>query len=146
MAVRAVRGRKGSTRGGVHWIVRAAVVGLVAVLIAATSGSLQIVTTSCGRVALRTLHGSVQSGEWEACVVVVEGGVGPRNHVVTSLAALREGRGDVIRDAAAECLRAGPVGGVAGVAGRTGQIVVVAGVALVAVRDFARGSHLVTGR
>ena len=73
MAVRAVRGRKGSTRSGVHWIVRAAVVGLVAVLIAATSGSLQIVTTSRGRVALRTLHGSVQPGEREARVVVVEG-------------------------------------------------------------------------
>src|SRR5215475_8440094 len=143
MAVRAIGSSEGSTRSGVHWIVCAAVVGLVAVLIAATSGSLQIVTTSRGRVALRTLHGSVQAGEWEARVVVVEGGVGPRNHIVTSLTALRERRGDVIRDAATERLRAGPIGRVAGVAGSAGQIVVVAGVALVAVRDFAGRRQLV---
>ena len=63
---------------------------------------------------------------------------------MTSLASLRKCGGDVVRDVAAERLRAGPIRGVARVAGCAGEIVVVAGVALIAVRDFAGGRHLVT--
>ena len=76
---------------------------------------------------------------------MIEGGIGPRNHVVAGFAGLRETRGDVIGNATAQSLCAVPVSGVAGIASSAGEVVIVAGVALIAVSDLASGRHLVAG-
>jgi len=65
-------GESGSS-GGVYRIIRAGVVRLVAILVAAARWRFQIITTCRGRMALRALHGSVQAGQRETRVVVVEG-------------------------------------------------------------------------
>jgi len=131
-----------------HGVVCAAVVGLMAIGVRATARSSQCVTASGCAVALRALHRGVQAGQRESGVVVVERGVGPGDRVMARVAGLREAGSDVVRNVATQSLRAGPVRGVAGVASRVGggKGVIVADVALVAIRDHARRSHLVVPR
>src|SRR6516225_5562339 len=100
--------------------------------VTATAGSRQVVATRRGAVAQRALHSGVQASEWEAGVVVVEGGIRPIDHVVAGVAGGREVGSDVVRNAAAQSRGALPIRLVAEVAGGVGggaQSVVVAGVA-----------------
>ena len=101
-----------------------------------------------GVVALRALQRRVRTRQRKARIVVVKGGIGPGNHVMAGVAGLREAGSNVIRDGAPQSLRAGPVCRVAGVASRVGggKGVIVPDVALVAIRDDARRSHLVVPR
>ena len=95
--------------------------------------------------ALRALHsGSVQTGKRESGVIVIKGRVGPADLVMASIASLRESRRDVIRNASTQVRGAVVIGLMAGPANGVpkGQIVVVADVALVAIRGSASGSHL----
>ena len=62
---------------------------------------------------------------------------------MAGIAGLGECGCDVVRDVTAQSLRAVPVCSVAGIASRAGQIVIVAGVALIAVGDDTRRRHLV---
>jgi|SRR3974390_2087688 len=117
----------------------------MAIRVRATARSSQGVTASGRGVALRALHGGMQAGQREARIVVIKGGVGPVDGVVAGIASLRETGSDVVRNVATESLRAVPVCGVAGVASgvRGSKSVIVADVALVAIGDDTRGSHLV---
>src|ERR1700756_3752067 len=114
--------------------------------VTAAAGSRQVVTAGGGAVAKGTCHRGMQSGEREAGVVVVKGGIGPIDHVVAGIAGSREVGSDVVRYRATQSGGALPIGLVAeiacGVRGRT-QRVVVAGVALVAIGGYTGGSHLV---
>ena len=62
VAVGTVGSGEGCARSRVNWVVGAGIVGLVAVLVGATSGSLQVIAASGCGVALRALNGSVQAG------------------------------------------------------------------------------------
>src|SRR6516165_5445974 len=118
----------------------------MAVGVAAVAGSRQIVTTRRGAVAQRALHSGVQASERKAGVVVVEGGIGPIDHVVAGIAGCREVGSDVVRNAATQSGGTLPIRLVAEIASgvrRGTQAVVVADVALVAIGDHAGGSHLV---
>src|SRR6516162_9793224 len=98
MAVRAIRGREGRSGARVYRVICAAVVGLMAIGIRATARSSQCVTASGCSVALRALNGgSVQTGQRESGVVVVEGGIGPVDRVVAGVAGLRKSGSDVVR-------------------------------------------------
>jgi len=143
VAVGAVRCGEGGARRGVDGIVGAVVIRLVTIRLAAARRRREIIAARRGGVALSALHGGVQSGEWEAGVVVIESRVRPSNHVVAGVAGLRESGGNVVRDISAQSLRAGPVRGVAGIASRAIQVVIVARVALRAICDLASGSQLV---
>jgi len=118
VAIGAVCRREGSSSGGVYRVVRAGVVRLVAILVAAARWRFQVVTTRRGCVALRALHGSVQAGQREARRVVIESGVGPARGVVAGFAGLRETSRDVVGHIAAEGLRTVPIRCVAGIASR----------------------------
>src|SRR5215467_5859320 len=146
VAVRAVYRREGCARRRVHRIIRAAVIAGMAVGVTATAGSRQVVTTRRGAVAQRALHTGVQASEWEAGVVVVKGGIGPIDHVVAGVAGGREVGSDVVRNAATQSGGTLPIRLVAEIASGVGggtQAVVVADVALVAIRHHACWRHLV---
>ena len=85
----------------------------------------------------------MQAGQREAGVVVVEGRIRPQDRIVTGITGLWEAGGDVVRHGAPQSLGVVPIGGVAGIAGGAGNVVVVADVALIAIRGGTRGGHLV---
>ena len=85
----------------------------------------------------------MQAGQREAGSVVVEGRIRPQDRVVAGIAGLREAGRDVVRHGAPQSLGAVPIGGVAGIAGGAGDVVVVADVALIAIRGGTGGGHLV---
>ena len=91
VAVRAIRDSEGGARRGVHRIVGAVVIGCVTVAVTAScSWSLEVVAARGCAVTQSAGHRGVQAGEGEAGVVVIEGGVGPIDHVVAGVAGLRE--------------------------------------------------------
>src|SRR5215472_359631 len=134
VAVRAVYRCEGCARRRVHRIIRAAVIAGMTVGVTATAGCRQVVAAGRGAVAQRALHRSVQAGEREAGVVVIERTVGPIGGVVTGGALRhREAEGHVIRYVAAHSLRTVPIfevaRGVAAIGGLDRQGVVIADVA-----------------
>ena len=74
---------------------------------------------------------------------MVEGRICPGNHIVAGLAGLREASGDMVRHVATKRLCAVPIGCVAGITSCARQIVIVTGVALIAIGDDAGRRHLV---
>src|SRR5215472_9819300 len=146
VAVRAVCRRVGRSRRRVHRIIRAAVIAGMTVGVTAATGCRQVVAARRGTVAQGASNAGVQTGEREAGVVVVKGGIGPIDHVVAGIAGCREVGSDVVRNAVTQSRGTLPIRLVAeiacGVRGGT-QCVVVADVALVAIGDHAGGSHLV---
>jgi len=143
VAIRAVRSGEGRACGRVHRVIRTVVVSLVAIRVRATCRSAQAIATRRGGMALRALHGEVQAGQREPGVVVIEGRICPQDRIVAGLAGLREARRNVIRNASAQSLRTGPIGGMARVASPAGQAIVIAHVTLVSIRDHAGRGHLV---
>ena len=115
----------------------------MAVGVTTTAGCRQIVAARRSAVALRALHTGVQTGEREAGVVVVKGGIGPIDHVVAGVAGLWEPGRNMVWHIPAQCLRTVPIRRVARIAGGAAQAVVVRGMALVAIGDHTGGSHLV---
>src|SRR5215469_11134607 len=146
VAVPAVYRREGRACRRVHRIIRAAVIAGMTVGVTAATGCRQVVAARGGAVAQGASNAGVQTGEREAGVVVVKGGIGPIDHVVAGIAGGREVGSDVVRNAATQSGGALPIRLVAEIAGGVGggaQRVVVADVALVAIGDHAGGSHLV---
>ena len=144
MAVRAVgSGERGAGRG-VDGVIRVAPIGLVTELVSAIRGSgRQIVAARGGGVALRALDVGVCVGQREPGGRVIKRGVRPARRVVTGRA-LRHGEtcGDVIRNIAAERLRAVPI---LQVAGRVAAIIRLNRQRVV-VADVARGAGSGRGR
>jgi hypothetical protein len=115
MAVCAVRSGKGTTGSGgsgrVHRIIRGAVIRGVAAVVGVSTARRKAEGVVAIGMALRALHGgSVQASKRESGVVVIEGRIGPVDGVVASIAGLREARGDVIGNGAAQSCGAIPIG------------------------------------
>ena len=124
VAIRTVGSGKRGTRGGVHGVIRLAVIGGVAAVRAVTSApqipQIRVAGEGAADMALRALHAGMRIGQREY-FAVIEVGTRPTRGVMTRTA-LRDG----------ETLRIAGVGWIGGLVIRG---LVTAGIAAIGIRD-----------